>query len=553
MKTKELQPSYALWLAARSRNALRRKIFASLVAGGVFVVVLLGLIMMPRQVAVEAPVGLGEERPDTSFVVKQVVDSREALDRYDSLLVDARASAVRAASNRSHTIDTVSPELRQERIALMALLDELTVAMEKAAASPLPAAFRAIATTQALIGDPRAKVLRDSLDQVEKLREPFSALGAGDPIYVSLTAHLNELGRSLRDIATDHRAELRARIAPLMPIPVPPSIIHDRLDTMSIIVARGSSLQDYEIAMQVLTDMRTRNAQIDSIIRARRIVANSDAPPLARITVAIVVALFAGFGIVLLIELRNPRVSNRKEAESVSGLRVLAVINPVVKLVDRDRRMSDAQLPPLVDIVSDRYRVLYLHLTANDAKFQAVVVTGAESNIVTTVATNIAATAAYEASSTLLVDADINHRGVSSLLRIPDSKTRGLNGLLDHTLNWTQAVVPVAIGRDREMDVLIGRSEKSASITSADIERVRGLLMKMQERYDLTVVAAPLSYVQQASNTIIPTRDVILCVHIGQTPLSEIRDAVLSLQGIGRRVQGLVVWDDEAPSFQWNE
>lgn len=535
------------WLSARARNALRRKMLASVSSAIVFVMVLVGLIMIPRDVIVSAPSeSVPLSRPDTMPVFKEASAAYKVLQEADSALRVARAAAARMRRNRPTVLDTISPELREERDSLTAQLEELTRAMERAAASPLPSMFRDLANARVFSGNTQVTAWKDSLDRIEKLREPFSALGAGDPIYVSLTAHLNELGRSIRDEASVKRSELQARLAPLQPIPVPPSLIEDKVDTMRFLDQRNAVQRDWEIAVQVLNDMRAQNASIDSVLAYQRKLANVDAPPLAMFGGAIVIALFAGFSTVFIAEIKNPRLANKKEAETVSGVRVLAVIHPVA-LVERSRRQSDVDAPPLVDIVSDRYRVLYLHLTATDANIPTIVITGPEHNIVTTVATNIAAAAAYDARGVLLVDSDTARKGVSSILRIPDERHGGIDGLLNDTLDWAEAVTPVSLGRDRTLDVLVGDKVALHSSSSEAVEKLRNMLIRMEQRYDLIVIATPLSYAQRASGTILPVRDVILCAHLGETHLSEVRQSVRELQRVGTRVHGLVLWDEEAP------
>ena len=51
----------------------------------------------------------------------------------------------------------------------------------------------------------------------------------------------------------------------------------------------------------------------------------------------------------------------------------------------------------MIDIVSESYRRLYLHLAATEANVPMVTVTGDDAAIVGTVASNLAAMAAYEA------------------------------------------------------------------------------------------------------------------------------------------------------------
>jgi Mrp family chromosome partitioning ATPase len=533
------------WLSARARNSLRRHATISIASGIAFIVTLIGLILIPRQASHSAQIVASQvpPRPDTTFALRARNDALAAIARIDSSLVHARHRLAHPII-RPAVIDTFPPEIRLERDSLRQLLNDLTSAMTRAAESPLPPAFRELGSTPALRDNPNVKIWLDSLETVDKLRAPFGTLGAGDPIYVALTARVNELGRSLRDAATLTRSELRARLAPLMPVPPSPSVVETQVDTVPLVASRDSARQQYIAAARSLTAMRAQNKDIDATLTASRQLANIGAPPIAMLGAALVIALVFGFSVALAGELKQPRIAHTREAEAVAGGRVLAVIQPV-EIVERGRRQSDLDAPPLIDLVSDSYRTLYLHLAAKGASIPIVTVAGEQSPIVATVATNLAAISAYEARSTLLVDADPATSGISAVLRIPSEP--GLMGVLSEKSRWSESIVATTIGRDRPLDVLPSGSGRIGASSHDAVERVRSDLTRMERRYDFIVIAAPTSYVQLATETIIPTQDVVLCARVGHTRLAELRAAVRSLRGVGRRVHGVVLWNDEPP------
>jgi Mrp family chromosome partitioning ATPase len=55
--------------------------------------------------------------------------------------------------------------------------------------------YRALADARAVRGDPRVRAALDSLDEVEREREAFGVVGGVDPVYVSLTNRVTQLGR----------------------------------------------------------------------------------------------------------------------------------------------------------------------------------------------------------------------------------------------------------------------------------------------------------------------------------------------------------------------
>lgn len=545
------RPSY-VWLTARARNAMRRRAAMAIVAAVTFVTVLIGLVLVPREVTrvARAAYAAAGVRQDTTAAASRRAGALRAMASADSELQRAR-ELVRPAAPPPPPPDTLSPELRVERDSLQMLLTSLSAAMERAASSPLPPAFRSLAQTPALAGNARVSVLLDSLDQLDRLREPFGALGAGDPIYVALTARVNEIGRAIRDAAQERRSELRARLAPLLaPPPAPasaPNFAAAHVDTVRFLRKRALAALELQSANAALDSLRRHNARVEAAAGRARSLANVGAPPLAMLAAALVVALAAAFAVVFTAEVRHPRIAHLREGEAVSGTRVLAVIRPTV-VVERGRRQADVEGPPLIDIVSDAYRMLYLHLAATEANVPVITVTGDIPVIVATIAANLAAVAAYEARSTLLVDADPASRAIASVLRIrPDP---GLTAVLAKRADITEAIVSTTIGRDRPLDVLPSGSGRIGSAAPGAIARARDALARMERRYDFMVIAAAPGYVQLTTETIIPAPNVIVCAQIGVTRIADLRMVVKSLRGARRNVHGVVLWDDETPRLR---
>ena len=540
-------PTSYTWLSARARNALRRRMVISVVSGTTFVAVLMGLVLIPRQASRAAHLTAAqvEERPDTASMLTARQAAINQVTHAESALADARRATARPVTPPP-VVDTFPPELRAERDSLAALLGALSNAMDRAAESPLPPAFRALGQTPALAANPQVRVWLDSLDLVDKLRAPFGALGAGDPVYVSLTARVNELGRSIRDVATLKQSELRARLAPLQPVRADPEIVDTHIDTMPLIASRTAAQTQIAMANRALTEMRERNMRIDSTMTKARELANIGAPPLAMLGAALVIALMIGFSTAFAGELKRPRIAHTREAEAIAGERVLALVRPT-EVVERHRRQADIGAPPLIDIVSESYRTLYLHLAATGASIPVVTVAGETPAIVATVAANLAAVAAYELRSTLLIDADPSAGAVSSVLRI--KREPGLMGILTGKSRWIDAIVSTTIGRDRPLDVVPSGTGRAGTILPGASDEARAELSRMERRYDFIVISAPTDYAQLPTNTIIPAQDIVLCARVGTTSLDELRTAVKSLRGVGRRLQGVVLWDDDTPRF----
>jgi Mrp family chromosome partitioning ATPase len=323
------------------------------------------------------------------------------------------------------------------------------------------------------------------------------------------------------------------------------------VDTTKLLVQRATAQQSYGTTTRQLEQIRQKNTRIDREAARARELANVGAPPWAMLAAAVVLALSVGFAASFGTELKRPHIADARETEQVSGARVLTVVKPPEIVVERSRRQADVEAPPLIDVVSESYRTLYLHIASVEASVPIVTITGDDPGIVATVAANLAASAAYEARSTLLVDVDPTTCSVASVLRIrPDP---GLSGIITGTATWPEAVIPTTIGRDRPLDVLPSGTRRSGLPESNVVDEIRSELARMQRRYDFIIIAAPTSYVQRSATSIIPAPDVILCARVAHTTVASLKTAVDTLRGADMRIHGLVLWDAEMPQLETRE
>ena len=539
-----------LWMAARARNALRRVVVFGIVGGVVFIAALIAFVLVPRNasrkaLAVAAQI---EAKSDSSPAVA-------ARDRYlaEVTTVDSTLDAARRAANPplAPVIDTFPPAVRAQRDSLGAELARLNRLIDRAENAPLPTSYRALAASPEVAADPKVRVLLDSLAGIERDRNAFGAVGTVDPVYLALTSRANAIGRSIQAVADAKRGEIRGKLALIRPTPAPvvrPSIT---VDTVKLLAQRATAQQSYSAAARQVDQISTKNSRIDRQSARARELSNVGAPPWAMLAAAVVLALAVGFAASFGTELKRPHIADPREAEQVSGARVLTVIRPPEVVVERSRRQADVEAPPLIDVVSESYRTLYLHIASVEASVPIVTITGDDPGIVATVAANLAASAAYEARSTLLVDVDPTTCSVASVLRIrPDP---GLSGIITGSATWPEAIVPTTIGRDRPLDVLPSGTRRSGLPETSVVEEVKKELARMQRRYDFIIIAAPTSYVQRSATSIIPAPDVILCARIAHTTVGGLKTAVDTLRGADMRIHGLVLWDAEMPQLETRE
>ncbi|HZS60075.1 MAG TPA: hypothetical protein VFA43_12450, partial [Gemmatimonadaceae bacterium] len=393
------------WLAARARNALRRPLRIGGVSVAVFLTALVTLVFIPRQASRSARVltPRPEDYPDTLLLIRRADLAKAGVNAADSALGHSRTRALRIAA-----ADTLPPALAARRDSLAAGIAELTRVTQHAELSPLPASYRAVAAARALRGEPRVKVLGDSLDDIIRAREAFGSSSSGgvDPIFVALTARMNAIGRSLLNVAEAKRATLRDQLAALGgSIPSAPTVAAETLRAHH----KLDSLQAVDSAAEIaLASARKQSGILDQRAERARELANISAPPIALLAAALVLGASVGFAVTFGIEVRQPRVADRGEAERMTGARVLAVISPARPNPERMRRSTDRALSSLIDATSAEYRLLYLGLVTESAPGQLPIVTiaGDESEVVATVASNIAVASVYDSRNTLLVDAE---------------------------------------------------------------------------------------------------------------------------------------------------
>ena len=539
-----------LWMAARARNALRRVVVFGIVGGVVFIAALIAFVIVPRNASRKALAVASriEARTDSSPAVAARDRYLAEVNNTDSVLNAARRAAMPVPVP---VIDTFPPAVRAQRDSLNAELSTLNRLIDRAENAPLPTSYRALAASPAVAADPRVRILLDSLADIERERNAFGAVGGVDPVYLSLTSRATAIGRSIQGIADVKRGEVRGKLALIRPVPAPVERPKISVDTNALLAQNGTAQQNYALAVKQVDQIKQRNMRIDRESAHARELANVGAPPWAMLAAALVLALAVGFAASFGTELKRPHIADPREAEQITGARVLTVVRPPEVVVERSRRQADVEAPPLIDVVSESYRTLYLHIASVEASVPIVTITGDDPGIVATVASNLAASAAYEARSTLLVDVDPTTCSVASVLRIrPDP---GLSGIITGTATWPEAIVPTTIGRDRPLDVLPSGTRRSGPAEPDVVEEVRKELARMQRRYDFIIITAPTSYVQRSASSIIPAPDVILCARIAHTSVGGLKTAVDSLRGADMRIHGLVLWDAEMPQLETRE
>ncbi|HUF29074.1 MAG TPA: hypothetical protein VMM77_00315 [Gemmatimonadaceae bacterium] len=537
----------ARWLARRARNVARRPMLLLLLAGAGFLVALISVVAVSRGVGgLRRPVVPAlPARADTTLLARQSELARIGIAGAEAALAGARARAL-AEPPAPVVIDTFSPALIRRRESLSASARVLAAALRRATDAPLPASYRALAESPSVAGDLSGTGLLDSLAAVERARAEYEALGIVDTVFIALTGRMTQIGDSIRGIAGRRLAEIRREVARLqpeihMPEPAP------EVDTIPFGVALDSARAALTAAERGLASARSHNDSVARLEAQAAQFAVQPTSPLTLIAAASVLGVVFGFLIALGGEMRRPRVADSREAEVAAGAPVLALITVDRGSSLRTRRRADRDVPPLIDLVSDRYERLYYRLADNVARLPRIAVFGDETAVVATVAANLAAAAARSARSTLLLDTDFDSRSVTSVMRVRSAP--GVAEVLARRVHWSSAVTPAIVGRDRIVDVLPAGSMKGGGSLAGAVDGFRTEIDNISRRYDALIVSAPVSRRGAASAVSASVPDAIVCVCVSRTPVRALQRIVTEARADGSRIRGLVVWSMDTPDL----
>ena len=536
------------WISARGRNALRRS--TPILAAGsiVFVATIAAFLVIPFQMnrAARAIAPRPEERPDTIAILAAVSHAEAALVGTRTTLDLVRARAIEVAT-APLPADTLPTQARLRRDSLSGVVAGLAPLIERAETAPLPASFRALADHPAVGGDRRVQALLDSLNEVERQREVFGAAGGVDPIYVALTSRAAALGRAILQVAEERVDSLRADIGAIRPPEAPPTTPRPVVDTMIAFERHAGAARTLDSTRAELQRARARHVELDERAEQASRLAIVGTPPAAVFIAAIVLALVAGFTLALAIELRHPRVADAREVERLTGVRVLGVVRPHEPPPERVRRKADRLAPPLILTTDETYRRLYLYLAASSSVSPLVTFTGEDPAITGVIGANVAAMAAFDARSTLLVDADLDHCTLAAVLRVPVAP--GLAEILRGQVDWAEAVISTTVGRDRTIFVVPSGGGDPPALTDELRRRLRDDLERMARRYDVVAVVTSHPASAHVGLDLLPVPDVVYCAEVGATSLARLMRAVREMQEAGARVRGIVLWDLDVPEL----
>lgn len=530
-----------VWLTNRARNALQRPTFIGAISVATFVTVIVSMIVVPRTQRQPAPVVRVAPRPDTLSLIAAAAVARSQVSSADSALVAARQQLAAEAPARPVADSTPSDSVRRDSIAArVAAIDR---ALARAEQAPLPSSYKAVADLPELRVDPRVRPLVDSLSEIEREREGFGAVGGVDPIFVALTSRASEIGRQIQGIAVSRRDSMKAEAAAMtsagQTVAVTPSI-----DTLAILAKRDSARVAWRQANDTLAHRRAIARALDVEEQQARERAMAVAPPLAMLASAFVLAAAIGFAAALIGELRTPRISDANEIERLLGVRVLATVEAAMPSIERGRRQADRAAPPYLDPGAEAYQLAYLGLATEHPALLTASVTSDEPAIAAIVACNLAAVAAEEARSTLIMDLE-GSSATACALRARTSP--GIADIAQSRAEWPDATLTAAVGRDKTVDLVPTGS------TPVGTAELRDLLARdagrLSRYYDAVFAVVSPAQAEEGILSVLPSPDLVYCARPGTTSLRTLRRQLDAIRESGARVRGIVLWNAERPQL----
>ena len=545
------------WIRRRARNVYRRPLLVGGVAAACFTVIVVSLVTTTRGSPPDARAASPEdaiERPDT-LALHDTLLALEARSRTaDSTLASGLATARTLAEPDPVVASPAPSALAARRDSLLAAIARLDTLIQRAQDAPLPASYAALGQELLTQRTPHVQALLDTLASIEATRAGFGAAGGVDPIFVALTSRATLVGRQIQEVGRSRQRELHREIADLGKPPARAARVRreprvELPDTLALAHAAADARREANGARRALSSARLLNQEIDErLARQRAAAASSSGIPVIW-PAALIVGLVVGLGVAFGLEARDPRVADAAEAEATAGTEALVTLGAHERTQER-RRRADRQVPPLVELASDGFRLLHTQLADRSFELPLVAVLGDSPVVTAVVAANLAAAVARQVRTTLLVDADFETHSLATITRVP--REPGLANVIAGDADWAAAVRSVVVDRDRTMDVIPGGSfglmpsGRGRRLNAADAG-LADTLERVSRRYECVVVSMPISRHGTMPIPASAKMPAVVCVRTARTRVLGLAELMAALRAHGALVRGLVIWEHEDP------
>jgi Mrp family chromosome partitioning ATPase len=312
-------------------------------------------------------------------------------------------------------------------------------------------------------------------------------------------------------------------------------------DTMPWVAERDSAISGVTGATNDLSAARRQIEENRRAAEQAQEISVISASPFAMVVAAAVFGIVFGFAGALRSEFHAPTVADGAELERITGARVMATVSPTLRGGEPERRKANRIAPKYLDASSGAYQLAYLHVEQSAATPDIVAILGDDADVSAIVAMNLAAIAADDARSVLVIDAAGRSEAIRSLVQFsnPTDLAQVINGqgpLVDATAH-------VSVGRDKTIDVVTGRQPVEPSALMDLIQRESHGLGKY---YDTVFVVGLLDLAPALAATEIVDGTIVTAT-VGHSPLAAVVAVIQSLREKSRQVFGAVLWSGPAP------
>ena len=295
---------------------------------------------------------------------------------------------------------------------------------------------------------------------------------------------------------------------------------------------RGRLLRQRIDQLQTVADLQTGNAEL--VQPASSPTVPSSPRPKRDAALAAALGLLLGIALAILIERLDRRLRDPKEVEEV-------IERPVLGAVPRSRVLSRGRVgnKPLPPGEAEAFRMLRANLRYFnvDRHLSSVLVTSAApGDGKSTVAANLAFASAETGANVLLLEADLRHPTLASLLGLPSTPglTNVLAGISTLEEVTQHAPVPGRSEDDRALDVVVSGPIPPNPSDLMESARLRDLIHEAEKQYDLVVIdTPPTSVVSDAIPLLNQTSGVIVVARLGKTTrdaLAHLRTQLINLE-----------------------
>ena len=525
------------WMAARALLATRRLRPVMPFALGAFALVFAALWgvrgpLAERAAAAQRSAGRARaaER-DTVPLVANVLAAQRESAHMDSVF---RTLLFRAETWNATPV--LSAEAQRERDSLRTVLMQLTAALDRAAKAPLTASYRVLASTNALQPLATVRVLVDTLDLLENVRQTLDPAAAPTREFAQLSARANAIGATLQEIGQQRQSTLVRQITVIEASGNGAARrIAGLIDTSTARTARDSARRAVTSAESLLRDARQWHAQVqahaDSVAQAKaaRILG---APSFVVATSALLVLSVLGFSLAVVAETRAPTIAHAREVERITGLPVLA--SATAFQVPREGR---SRLQPGTGV--DPFRMVYLSLTASDTRERVVCVTGDDVSRTVAVAGRLAVSAAADERATLLVDLAPGIPSTSAYFGWRDEP--GFTEAIAGVRLWREVARPIGASEGLAIDVIPAGGIRQDTTLSVQNEIARREFMAFLGEYDFTVLVAPTAAAVGVASTSCGSPPTIVVARTARTRLRALQSSISGLRAAGVTIHGILL------------